>query len=203
MAKEKIKKEDKEIAVIEKEVSPIVKKAEALKVKDQKSMEAASLMLSELNQKKDRIVAEKERITKPLNEALKVERNRWRPIETILDTAINSLRSSIGDYQTAETKRADAEAAKIAARTGEGKGKLKVETAVAKMDEIDRPAAKVATEAGMVRFRKDQVLKIWDETMIPREYLVPNEALILADLKAGKKVEGCELDIKMVPINNR
>lgn len=204
MAKEKSKKsEDKEIAIIEKQVSPIVQKAESLKVKDEKTKKAASLMLSELNVQRDRVIAEKERITKPLNEALKVERNRWRPIENILDTAISSLRNSLSDYQTEEVKRARAEEAKIAARAGEGKGKLKVETAVAKIEEIERPDEKVVTDAGMVRFREDQILKIVDEKAIPREYLVPNEALILNDLKAGKSVKGCEIDIKLVPINHR
>lgn len=199
----KTKKEDKEIAVIEKEVSPIISRAEELKVKDQKSMESATKMLSELNKQKDRITAEKEKVTKPLNEALRAERNRWKPIETTLETAIGFLRDSISEWQTAETKRAREEEAKIAARTGEGKGKIKVETAVAKINEIERPNEKVVSDSGMVKFREDKVLKIWDETMIPREYLIVNEAKILADLKAGKKVQGCELDIKLTPINYR
>ena len=199
----KTKNEDKEIAVIEKQVSPIVARAEELKVKDQKSMEQATKMLSELNIQKDKITAEKEKVTKPLNEALKAERARWKPIETILDTAIGFLRNSISDWQTAETKRVREEEAKIAARTGEGKGKIKVETAVAKINEIERPNEKVVSDAGMVQFREDKILKIMDETMIPREYLIPDEAKILADLKAGKKVKGCELDIKMTPINYR
>lgn len=199
----KTKKEDKEIAIIEKEVSPIVQKAEDLKVKDSKSMEQATKMLSELNQQKDRITAEKEKITKPLNEALSAERKRWKPIENVLETAIGFLRNSISDYQTAETKRAREEEAKIAARTGEGKGKIKVETAVAKIGQIEKPKDKVVSEAGMVNFREDKILKIMDETMIPREYLIPDEKKILADLKAGKKVKGCELDIKLVPINYR
>lgn len=199
----KTKKEDKEVAVIEKEVSPIIAKAEELKVTDQKSMESATKMLSELNKQKDRITEEKEKVTKPLNEALRAERNRWKPIETVLETAIGFLRNSISNWQTAEIKRAREEEAKIAARTGEGKGKIKVETAVAKINEIERPNEKVVSDSGMVKFREDKVLKIWDETMIPREYLLINEAKILADLKAGKNVPGCELDIKLTPINYR
>lgn len=203
MAKTKSKKSDKEVAVIEQEISPIVKKAEALKVKDAKSMEQASLMLSELNVQKDRITEEKEKVTKPLMEALNAERKRWKPIENILDTAIGFLRGSIGDFQTAEMKRVREEEAGVAKRVGEGKGKLKVETAVAKIENIKKPEDKVVTEAGMVKFRKDQILKITNTLAIPKKFWIIDEVAVLNALKSGEEVPGAELDIKMVPVNYR
>lgn len=195
--------EDKQIAVIQTEISPIVAKAKAIEVKDPKSMEVASKMLSELNVQLDRITEEKEKVTKPLNEALKAERGRWKPIETILETSIDHLRGSISEYQTAEVKRVREEEARIANRVGEGKGKLKVETAVAKIEAIDTPESKVITAAGMVSFREDKVLVIQDESKIPDEYWVIDEKKLLDALKGGASVPGAELDIKMIPLNRR
>lgn len=199
----KTKVDDKQVAVIQTEVSPIVTKAKEIVVKDQKSMEAASLMLSELNKHADRIDEEKQKVLKPLNEARTAEINRWKPVLGVLDTAIEHLRGTIGTFQTAETKRVRAEELAIANRVGEGKGKLKVETAVKKIEEIEAPEATVNTKAGQVKFREDKVIKITDESRIPREYLVVDEKKLLEALKAGVAVPGAELDIRMTAVNFR
>ncbi len=201
--KNKNTQEDKQVAVIQSKLSPVIEKARAIVVKDEKSMHIASEMLSELNKRADLIEEEKQKVLKPLNEARTAEINRWKPVLTTLTTATEWLRNSISNHQTAEVKRADEEAERIASRVGEGKGKLKVETAIRKTEEIEKPEASVNTDAGQVKFRKDPIVKIWDETMIPREYLDINEKKILEALKAGLPVAGCELDFKMTPINFR
>jgi hypothetical protein len=199
----KTKIEDKQIAVIQTELSPIVTKARSIVVTNQKTMEQASLMLSELNKKADMIDEEKQKVLAPLNTARTAEINRWKPVLSTLETATEYLRSTISSYQTAEVKRVREEEIAIANRVGEGKGKLKVETAVKQIENIDTPDHQVATEAGLVKFREDKVLKITDETKIPREYLVINEKKLLEALKGGVTVAGAELDIKMVPVNFR
>lgn len=195
--------EDKQIAVIQTELSPIVTKARGVIVKDQKTMEVASQMLSELNKKADMIEEEKQKVLKPLNAARTAELNRWKPVLSTLETATDHLRSTISAYQTAEVKRVREEEAKIANRVGEGKGKIGVETAVRKIEEIEAPEHQVATEAGLVKFREDKVIKITDESRIPREYLVVDEKKLLEALKGGVLVPGAELDIRMTPVNFR
>jgi len=195
--------EDKQIALIQTELSPIVTKAKAIVVKDQKTMEVASQMLSELNKKADMIEEEKQKVLKPLNQARTAELNRWKPVLGILDTATDYLRGTISSWQTAEVKRVREEEQAIANRVGEGKGKLKVETAVKKIEEIDTPDHQVSTEAGLVKFREDKVLKITDEKKIPREYLMIDEKKLLEALKGGVIVAGAELDIRMTPVNFR
>lgn len=191
------------IKVIEKQIHPLVKTAEKLEIVDARGMEEATEQLSKLNKIGDKITEEKERVTKPLNEALKAERARWKPIETVYEQAISIIRGKMSAYQTAEIKRQREEEARIAARVGEGKGKLKVETAVRKLEEVEKPVEQVNAASGMVKFREDKVLKITDEKKIPREYLVVDERKLLADLKAGKVVPGAEVEIKMVPLNFR
>lgn len=196
-------KKDKEVLVMHKQIAPVVEEAQALVIKDAKTMKAATEMLSRINQIGDKITAEKEKVTKPLNEALKAERARWKPVETVYEEAVEIIRGKMTEYQTAEVKRQREEEARIAARVGEGKGKLKVETAVRQMEDIEKADGTVKTESGLVKFREDKVLKIMDETFIPDEYWVLDEKKILGALKAGVDVPGAVLEIKMVPLNYR
>ncbi len=193
----------KEITTLTKQISPVVVEARELVVADGEGMRRATELLSRLNKFNDSVTEEKEKVTRPLNEALKAERGRWKPVEEVCAEAVGIVRGKMSEYQTAEVKRAREEEAAIAARVGEGKGKLKVETAIRKMDAVEKAEDKVNTESGMVKFREDKVLLVTDMSAVPFEYFVLDERKLLADLKAGVKVAGAELEIKMVPINFR
>lgn len=192
-----------DITVYEDEISPISKQALSLYITDTESMAQGVTLLSTINKSLDRIVAEKEKVTKPLNEALKAERDRWKPMETVLSDAIDAVRSQMSTYQTNAAKLAKEQEEAIAARVAPGKGNLSMATAIKKMDAVEQPEAQVATDAGLVKFRTTQVLKITDETKIPRHYLTVNEKLLLEDLKKGVSVYGAEIEEKQVPVNFR
>ena len=64
----------KDLTIIQKSLSPLAAEAKTLKIKDLGSLKMATEILSKLNKLNDRIREEKERVTKPLNEALKAER---------------------------------------------------------------------------------------------------------------------------------
>lgn len=190
------------VPVIKKELSPIVSEALAIKVKTADDMPVATEVLSRLNKLNDRITEEKEKITKPLNEALKVERARWAPIEKHNKEGIEHLRTEIGNYQTAEYKRKQEAEAKIAADLASGKIK-KIETATKRMSKIESAPDKVVADSGSLTFREDKVFKITNNKLIPDEYWVIDEDKLLEALKAGVVVPGAELDVKLVPINRR
>ncbi len=192
---------DKKIIAIKKRVDPIVSKAQAIEVVNEARVKTATEMLSQLNQVKDKVTTEKEKITKPLNEALKAERARWKPIETIYEEAIGIIRTKIGKYQTEIMRKQREEEAKIADKVA--KGTIKMDTALSKLEAIDEPNKAIKTESGLIKFREVEKLKIVDEAKIPRKYLVPNEKAILEDLKNGKKVAGCELETVSIPLNYR
>lgn len=196
-------KNDDKLAVIEKEISPIVAKAQALTIKDEKSMTGGAELLSTLNLRLDKIVEEKEKITKPLNEALKVERARWKPFETVLDEAISLIRKKMGTYHTEQTRLANEEEARIVARVGEGKGHLKAETAVRQMEDIDRPAGAVAAASGMVKFKTVKVFEVMDLTMLPIEYHLANEVAIRKAMNAGIELAGVKYSTEQRPDNYR
>ena len=86
-------------------IEPLAARAIDCDITDAITMTDAAQFLSELNQQNDRIKAEKAKVVNPLNEALKEERARWKPAETILSGAISTIRSKIGIYQTEEKQR--------------------------------------------------------------------------------------------------
>lgn len=189
------------ITIIEKEVNPIVKTAEALVIKDAQGMNNAVELLSQVNKNLDRVTAEEDKVVKPLKEALKAEQGRWKPVKTMLEAARDAIRSTMSKYQTEQNRiKAEAEA-KLAARVE--KGTMKLETAVRKVAEIDTPAQSVATDAGMVKYRTVMKLHVEDASLVPREYLVIDEAAIKTALKAGIAVPGARLVEEQTPVNYR
>ena len=189
-----------ELAII-KEISPVVKKAQELIINSSESMSEAVVFLSQCNKYLDTLVADREKLTKPINESLKAIRDKYRPADTMINEAIISIRSKMSLYQTKQIQLQKEKEAKIAARLE--KGNLSIEKAMAKIEAIDSPESEVKTLEGLVKFRESQVLKITDELAIPREYLIVDERKILEALKAGKVIPGAEIEIKLIPINYR
>lgn len=195
-----------EVAVIEKKINPLVSRAESFKITDEKSMRDATIMLSEMNKIGDQIKAEKEKLTKPLNQALTEIRKRYKPLEEIFERGISTIRKTMGVYQTEQVRIADEEAARIAARVGKGRGKLTPETATRQMEEIDEPERSVATDSGIVKFRTDKNVIVDDEFKVPHKFvkqIIFDKEAIKKELLAGRLVPGCHIDVVQTPVNIR
>lgn len=192
---------DKRIMQVEKEISPIVEKAESITIKDEKSMKEATELLSVVNQRLDAIEAEKKTITDPANAILKRERARWKPTETMLESAVSILRKNITAYQTIAKRKADEAAAKITEKVQAGK--ISAPTAIRKMGEIDGPAEKVKSDSGSIAFRTEHKFEVLDHTKLPWAYLVPDESAIRTAMKDGLKLPGVRYYTEEVPVNRR
>jgi hypothetical protein len=201
--KKDVVEESKELVIAKVEVPSLISRAIGIDVESEEDKEIATDILSQLNTWNDRVVADRETLTVPLNALLKNIRARYSPVEKMLAGAIEDVRGRLGRYQTDMMNKSRAEEAKIAARVGEGRGKLGFETASKKMEAIEKPVAKVEVDSGTLRFREDKVLKVLDKGLIPIEYYDLNHSRVLADLKAGKEVAGCVVELVQVPINNR
>lgn len=177
----------------------IIEKGLALAVTDKESMAQASELRSTVKKYIKDLTEEKEKVTKPMNEALKAERARFKPLEEKAEAIIEHLDKQMSAYQTTEAKRAAEEEAKIAARIGDGKGKLKMETAVAKLAAIDTPDKTV----GNTRFVTDYEVVITDLCAIPEQYLkIEVRTMVLkATLKSGVVVPGAVLKEVQRPVN--
>lgn len=191
----------KELTTIQKSLSPIVDKALSITIKKPEDMVEATTLLSKLNSFNDRIKEEREKVTDPLNEALKAERARWKPAESANLEAIDYIRAEMSRYQTAQIALQKAKEHAIAEKLTSGK--ISMDKAVIQIEKVKTPEKTVTTDVGAVQFRETAILKIWDTTMIPNEYMLPDEKKILAILKEGKKVAGCEIEMIQVPVNYR
>ncbi len=193
----------KDLTIIQKSLSPLAAEAKTLKIKDLGSLKMATEILSKLNKLNDRIREEKERVTKPLNEALKAECSRWKPMEMIYEESIAVLRTAMSDYQTEQLRIQKEEEDRIAKRIAPGKGNLSLDSAVKKMEAIPQTEKEISTEEGLVQFRQVRVLKITNIDLVPHEYFDLNEGRLLTDLKTGKTIAGAEIEVKQVPANYR
>lgn len=189
-----------ELAII-KEVSPVVSRAKELAITGPKEVEVGVEMLSQLNRFSDSVTREKEKVTKPLNEALKAERGRWKPIETMLDEAIAVVRCKLSAYQTEKREEERAAEEKLVARVE--KGTIKVDTAVRKIGEIERAEAKVFTDSGSVKFRTVKKFEVIDIGAVPIEYHLIDESAIRKAMVAGVEVAGVRYFDEEVPVNSR
>lgn len=196
-------KKNNEVAILEKELNPILEKAKLLSIKNPDDMKIATEELSKLNLAKDKVIEKMETITQPAKATIKAAGAIWKPFIVMAKEAIENIREKMSEYQTAETIRVREEEGKISDRTGDGKGKLKFETAVRKIGEIDRPADKVVSDSGSLNFREDKQFEIIDVTMLPHEFILPNEIKIRAVMMVGTELPGVRYFMKMVPINTR
>ncbi len=193
----------KELIPLKKKVLSLADQAESFKIVTDKDLSQAVEILSNLNKMGDAITEKKETITKPLNLALKNARELFKPLENPYQEAIEILREKMSKYQTMKVAREAEDKAKVAARIGEGKGKLKLETAIEKIEEIGVTEKNISTEAGAVNFRTVRKFKIGDILKVPFAYLQVNEALVTKLMKEGKEVPGIMYYEEQVPVNYR
>ncbi len=186
--------------MVKKELPAILSEGSMLVIADEESLTQGTEILSKLNLKLDAIETERKRITEPLNQALKVENGRWKPAKDAISEVIKGLRAKMGEYQTKVVAEQHAventQAEKLAA------GEINIETAVENASAF-KAVDKVKTEAGSLSFKPTPKLKVWDETMIPREYLMIDEGKLFAALQGGKEVPGAAIEIIQVPVNRR
>lgn len=190
----------KELA-IQKQVSPLVAKAEALTITSAKDMQKASAMRVALKAMANTIKTEKDKVMRPLLDAVAAERARWSIAETAISQALSYTDSKMSAYQTAEKAKADAETTKIAARVT--KGTLKADTAIAKLENIETPAEVIENDDGGTKFRTVEQFEITNIKDVPVEYLLPNETMIRAAMKKGVKLPGVRYFTIETPVNTR
>lgn len=190
---------EKQVAVLEKSLAPVITKAEKIVIAGTKDMELASDMRSKLKAYIKQVKDTKESVTKPINESLKKIREMFSPLENKINAALANIDDAMISYQTEEKRIADEEAAKIASRIGAGKGKIKLETAMDKIAEIDKPENKV----GGTYFKTVKTYKVVDVSKLPAKYILPNDVEINTAMKAGIELPGVEYGTEQRPVNSR
>lgn len=194
---------------IEKETATSGRAVEAasnLKIADDKGMEKATEMLSNINKLGDMLKKRKDGIIKPINAGLLNIRNLFRPAEANKLEAEKIIKDKMIKYQTKVEEDLKKEEGKIEARVD--KGTLKPETGVKKLDELKPVENKVESKSGSVAFKDVKVVKVEDESKIPREYFELNMVKVRRDAlaldKEGKdQIPGVKVEIEKQVANQR
>lgn len=179
----------KSLLAIKKEATTLSGTVEDFEVKSVEDVEAATTILSNIAKAQDLIKSEKKRVTEKLKELINIENERWKASEDLLAAASAKLRGQVMDFRLTQQTAAVVAEAKVF--TAMKSGKIKNETtAMKKIEAIN--ANLIGKSVGSGSFKAVYKLKIVNENLIPRNYLVPNEALIKQALKDGVEVPGCE-----------
>lgn len=165
-----------------------VKMAEKISIRDQESYKKATEMLVDVVGAEKRKDAEKDKMIKPLNQALRVERERWKPLEAIIEKVKSLLKTKMREY----IDEVEMEERKIQQKFDEGKIK-KESTLQRKLDELPPVPAKVVSDSGASSVSKVRKVVIENESLIPREYLVVDMVKLRRDVLSGKEVPGAKI----------
>lgn len=183
--------------------SSLLTKARTFVIASAKNLVEASEIRIQIKAEAGFIKTNKEKMMRPLLDAVEVERGRWRKRETEIKEALDHLDRSMIDYQTEAKREADEKAEKIAARVGPGRGKLSAETALAQLDEINTPEKVIESDNGATGFRTYQMFAVEDITKLPAEYLLPNDQAIRKAMENSVKLPGVRYYTEERPVNRR
>ena len=176
------------------QVLTVQQAAAFLEVSSPDTAEVASGVLHDIKEATRVLTEKKTDITRPMMASLAQVKALFSPLELALKDADRIVRAKVLAYHVAEQEKVEAKKAKIVARVE--KGTMREDTAVAKLGAV----GDVAKVSG-TRVQTRRQLEIWDETMIPREYLVPDREKITKALFAGIVVEGCGLkEVKILTV---
>lgn len=184
--------EEKELAIIKKEVSSVVKLAQSFQVESPEQEKESVDLLAKIKATGKMLTARKEEITRPLMTSLSKVRDLFKPREQELLDAEKIIKGKVLAYRIEQEEKAEKEKARIEARVA--KGTMKAETAVDKLANIpDTEKTVVGNTGSKLSTVKVQKVRIVDEFAIPREYLVPDiQKITQAILKEGATIPGVE-----------
>jgi hypothetical protein len=188
----------KEIAVVEKEikeyrsqVSFVQKGADSLTITSPDDMAKASDLLVAVGKVEKAVTERKEAITRPLMTALASARDLFKPLEVGYAEAKKTIKGKMLDYSVAEEERINKEKERVEKRVE--KGTMRVDTAVKKLEGIGNAPTSFSGGSSKSSLRTVTKVRVVDESLLPREYLVPDMQKIQeAVLKQKLSVPGTE-----------
>lgn len=183
--------ETKELEVVKRSSAAVARKVTDLEIKSNDDLTAATDILSQVKTAQKNLKLEKEKILGPQLEAVQATRNLFAPYEKQLLEAETDIKGKMISYESEIDRAAKAEEARIQAQLD--KGRIKPETAAKKIDNIATGAPQVTGAKGVVQFRIQKKIVIENASLLPREYLVPNEVLIRKAALAGVQIPGVKV----------
>lgn len=173
------------LAALKKQAQPAIKKLDRVKkIGAMQEYEVVAANMKLLKDLKKQAKEREDRIVKPIMEGVKELREFFKPFYTMVDEREIEVKALMVAFQENKQQKSKQLLSDFSA------GKMSTTKFAAKQEELEMSSDNSST-------RNKSELKITKPNAIPRKYLMPNEKLIVADLKKGKKISGCKLESKL------
>ena len=177
----------KEIQVLERQVSPLVKQAGDYVIDSVQSVDNASIFLKKVKDAENNLEVKRLEFTAPLNQSLKVINGTFRALRIPLEQARGLLTSKILTWKRAETERlVKEEARRRAIQEAHEKAGHEVKAPVV----LERPEAKI----GNVQTVKVWKWKVSEFSKLDDAYKITNDVYINQKVREGiRDIKGLEI----------
>jgi len=178
---------DKEIQVLEKQVSPLVKQAGSYKINSIESVDKASIFLREVKGAEDNLEAKRLEFTVPLNQSLKAINETFKQLKSPLTEARILLTEKILTWKRVETEKLDKEEARRRAiqEAHDRKGHKVSATIILK-----KPENKI----GNTQTRKVWTSKVVDFSKVSDRYKSLDQIAVNQAIRDGiREIEGIKI----------
>jgi hypothetical protein len=186
-------------------IEPIKKEVERIEldieveIRNEKDLQNANEKLILVKTIQKQVSEKKSSIIKPLNQALLNVRALFAPIEDRIYTAEKVIKNKIIEYTEKQRKKAEKEKEKLAKKVE--KGQIGFDEAVEKLEKVESVQKNIKTDDGVTTVKVVKKVVIENESLLPREYLIPDMVKIRADALAGKEIPGVKVvDEKILAI---
>ena len=177
----------KEIQVLEKQVSPLVKEADSYKIDSVEAVDEASMFLKKVRDTERSIEAKRLEFTAPLNQSMRAINATFKKLKEPLEQARKLLTNRVLTWKIAERERLEKEEARRRKiqEAHEAKGH-EVKAPVV----LDRPDNKI----GNTQTRKVWTFEVVDFTKVPNEYKELNTARVNGAIREGaREIKGLKI----------
>lgn len=189
------------LPTIQKALTPVQKQIAKLEVISEKSLIIATEYLSRINQYLDTLTEEKETLTTSHSQALKEIRAKYKPAEEAATLAKTAVNAKILQYTKNLNEQFQAEKeAYLNPPTG---NKSSLDNATRSPVKLTKVPTSASSTSGSISFINSEDFEVMDITMLPHEYIMPNDVLIRKAMKESIRLPGVRYFKKSVIRNNR
>jgi len=171
----------REIQLIQKQVSPVVRRAESYEVETKENVEEASNYLLKIREVEKAIEAKRLEFTKPINQSLKAINSTFKELSSPLEKARKLLTDKILDWRRKEQERIAAEEAK---RMEEVRKLQSKGIEVPELPTIEKTEATI----GKAQARKVWTFMVEDFSKVPDIYKMINNVAVNDAIRNGHRI---------------
>jgi len=187
------------IKQVEGEIAPLTARAiEMAKVMDSVSEANAVDFLVQIKKMSKSVDDQRSFLVKPLNDHVKDINGKFKPFLAALSDAETIVKKGMSDYRQSEEFKALEEKRQTLEQEGhlavqEGDVKALEEIGKAHQEASLAAPKSVQSEGGKAHFRMVKRFEIENASIVPREFLAPDEKKIKSAIEAGAIIEGVKV----------